>query len=120
MIKLPVTTKTSFINEDEGFIDIIDADNQFLTGSITSMQKAIAICNSINKTEKINIVHLNDDWEGIYVNNDLLQDCHSLQVYDILRKLGYDVTVTHLKNDEIDNLPQTLSELKPLISESIG
>ena len=50
-IKLPVNIITTFIDEDNGFVDIIDANGQFVTGGISSMEKAIELCRLINSEQ---------------------------------------------------------------------
>ena len=64
--------------------------------------------------KKIDIV-FGDDWEGIYVDNVLIDEGHSLQVGDVLALLGYDVSARECDYEwlyEMGSLPKTLDKVK--------
>ena len=80
-------------------------------------------------TKKITIVE-SDDWEAIYIGNDLHRQDNQPLFYDnsliedFFNDLGYDVDVNVIQDDGVDEylmengqLPETLREVRKLLSE---
>jgi hypothetical protein len=75
------------------------------------------ITESIEKKELV--VIRTDDWEGIYYNNKLIGESHSIDWFSILEKLGYNIKAKYISdekwNEVFENdmrMPKTLTEFK--------
>lgn len=66
------------------------------------------------KKSKITFVD-GDDWEGLYINNKLVLENHSLRISDVLKALGIKYE-SIIADDEwlasCGNLPENLADVK--------
>lgn len=59
-----------------------------------------------------------DDWSGLYYNGELIDEGHSINLYSVLKKLGYDIKSIHVDDvEEFENYfgsscPDTLEEVR--------
>jgi hypothetical protein len=59
-----------------------------------------------------------DDWQGLYYNGELLDEGHSVNLYNVLRGLGYNIEYIDIDDPEEfenyfgANCPETLDEVK--------
>lgn len=66
------------------------------------------------KKNKITFVD-SDDWEGLYINGELVLENHSLRIYDVLKALGIKYEVINADDDWLascGNLPENLTDVK--------
>jgi hypothetical protein len=50
---------------------------------------------------KIRLVNL-DDWQGLYINNRLVMENHSLDIYDVIEKILPEADFKSVWLDELD------------------
>jgi len=68
----------------------------------------------MNKKKKITLVD-GDDWKGLYINDKLIIENHSLSIYDILDAIGVKYQYFPVDEDwlgEHGTLPDNLSDVK--------
>lgn len=58
-----------------------------------------------------------DDWQGVYYNGELIDEGHSINLYNVLRTLGYHLDHINVDGEEFEKLigsscPDTLDEVK--------
>lgn len=59
------------------------------------------------------VIARGDDWEGLYVDGELLEEGHAISLEDALESLGFDVNVMWCQNflDSIGGLPKNVAEV---------
>lgn len=77
------------------------------------------ITKTISIKPNLTVISL-DDWIGIYKEGKLLLQGHSIDYYELLEKLGYNVDSKYIPNDDLDEfgnqLPEQLSEITEYIN----
>lgn len=63
---------------------------------------------------KIDIVSLNGDWSGIYVDDKLIFENHELSGTDVLDALKLKYSYSEISNWEDGNLPAKLEDIEDL------
>jgi len=63
-----------------------------------------------------------DDWEGIYYNDKLINQDHSIDWNKVITELGYNIKVEYIDDEEfldsLGYLPESLDELKTEIESN--
>ena len=72
-----------------------------------------------NSGKNITIIY-GDDWEGIYYNGELLNEGHSINLTDVLIKLGYTIENKQVSEEEWEELgdscPEKLEDVNVILN----
>jgi len=55
--------------------------------------------NETIQSQKIVTIY-GDDWQGVYVNDELIDEGHSINLFRVMKKLGYDMKNIHIEEEE--------------------
>ena len=64
-----------------------------------------------NINNKEIFICMTDDWTGVYYDNKLIQEGHSINAIDLLEQLNFNVETKYISVEEIE-FPESLDELK--------
>jgi hypothetical protein len=55
--------------------------------------------NETIQSQKIVTIY-GDDWQGVYVNDELIDEGHSINLFRVMKKLGYDMKNIYIEEEE--------------------